>query len=109
MFFVSLDLETGCRVYHFCFANAAKADIVEQVHQDRVDALHHDVHHTNSLLVHHVPQSWPREEQMKSFFCGQGTLFNQRLLVCDHEVNVICPESIHFYSANLEFGKLDNV
>lgn len=97
------DLETGCRVYHFCFAREKKADIVEQVHQDRVDELHRDVHHVNSLLVHHLSQ--PEQQQMKSFFCGEGTLFNQKLLICDHAVNVICPESIHFYASNLEFGE----
>lgn len=89
------DLETGCRVYHFCFARAPKVDVVEQVHQGD---------HRLQLLVHHLPQ--PEQQQMKSFFCGQGTLFNQKLLICDHEVNVNCPESIHYYGANIEFGKL---
>lgn len=41
-----------------------------------------------------------------SFFCGNGTLFNQENLVCDHSENVDCSQAENFYSVNQEFGKI---
>lgn len=41
-----------------------------------------------------------------SFFCGNGTLFNQENLVCDHAENVDCSQSETYYSVNQEFGKI---
>ncbi|GAB6031116.1 hypothetical protein CHUAL_007923 [Chamberlinius hualienensis] len=41
-----------------------------------------------------------------SFFCNNGTLFNQENLVCDHAENVDCSQSETFYSVNQEFGKI---
>lgn len=41
-----------------------------------------------------------------SFFCNNGTIFNQENLVCDYADNVDCSQSESHYSINQEFGKI---
>ncbi|KFB43219.1 AGAP007089-PA-like protein [Anopheles sinensis] len=41
-----------------------------------------------------------------AFLCPNGTLFNQRHLVCDWYMNVRCAESENFYHVNEEIGRM---
>uniref|UniRef100_A0A182NK95 Chitin-binding type-2 domain-containing protein n=1 Tax=Anopheles dirus TaxID=7168 RepID=A0A182NK95_9DIPT len=41
-----------------------------------------------------------------AFLCPNGTLFNQRHLVCDWYMNVRCAESENFYHVNEDIGKM---
>uniref|UniRef100_A0A182QHE0 Chitin-binding type-2 domain-containing protein n=1 Tax=Anopheles farauti TaxID=69004 RepID=A0A182QHE0_9DIPT len=41
-----------------------------------------------------------------AFLCPNGTLFNQRHLVCDWYMNVRCEDSESFYHVNEEIGKM---
>lgn len=93
------DEETGCRVYHYCAAPApVKANIVQQ--QQQLQELEPQQPELGQL------QDAPVEtEQFKSFFCGEGTLFSQKLLVCDHTTNVVCSDSARYYATNEGFGK----
>ena len=52
--------------------------------------------------VYHV--CYP-EERRGSFFCGEGTVFNQKLLTCDYPQNTDCANSERYWSANEDFGK----
>jgi hypothetical protein len=40
-----------------------------------------------------------------SFYCGEGTIFNQKILNCDHPQNVDCASSDAFWAANANIGK----
>uniref|UniRef100_A0A182WLE7 Chitin-binding type-2 domain-containing protein n=1 Tax=Anopheles minimus TaxID=112268 RepID=A0A182WLE7_9DIPT len=42
-----------------------------------------------------------------AFLCPNGTLFNQRHLVCDWYMNVRCTESENFYHVNDNIGRMD--
>ena len=37
----------------------------------------------------------------QAFLCPEGTRFNQRTLVCDHQFRVSCAESSNFFHRNL--------
>lgn len=37
----------------------------------------------------------------QAFLCPEGTRFNQRTLVCDHQFRVSCSESSNFFHRNL--------
>ncbi|XP_026742212.1 uncharacterized protein LOC113504234 [Trichoplusia ni] len=43
--------------------------------------------------------------QMYSFLCGPGTVFNQRTRVCDYFYKVDCPNSQAYYSVNEDLYK----
>lgn len=101
------DEETGCRVYHYCPAPAAPAPakIVQQVEQQE-----QELDAPASLIQQQqqfgqLQEVQPEVEQFKSFFCGEGTLFSQQLLTCDHAANVVCSQSARHYQINEEFGK----
>ncbi|XP_042209521.1 mucin-2-like [Homarus americanus] len=38
--------------------------------------------------------------RMSSFLCPNGTVFNQRILTCDHWRNVRCDKAVHYYIVN---------
>lgn len=40
------------------------------------------------------------------FLCPEGTIFNQKYIVCDWWYNVDCPKSPDFFELNLEFFKV---
>ncbi|XP_042209361.1 U-scoloptoxin(01)-Cw1a-like [Homarus americanus] len=68
----------------------------------------------NECRVFHVCYPYLDAEQffrtrMWSFICGQGAVFNQVALVCDHSVNSIpCEQSPNFYeSSNGYFGQTE--
>merc|ERR1712002_149046 len=60
--------------------------------------------------IFHVcePVAYPdgrTETIMHNFFCPNQTVFDQSLLVCNHNVDAIpCSESANFYFRNEEFG-----
>merc|ERR1712002_444559 len=62
--------------------------------------------------IFHVcePVSYPdgRQETIQyNFFCGNQTVFDQSLLVCNHVADAIpCSESSSFHSINQEFGRI---
>lgn len=45
------------------------------------------------------------EERKESFFCGDGTVFNQKILTCDYPKDTDCAGSQRYWSANEELGK----
>ena len=44
-------------------------------------------------------------DKQDSFFCGDGTVFNQKILVCDYPKDTDCRNSKSYYYANEELGK----
>jgi Chitin binding Peritrophin-A domain len=39
-----------------------------------------------------------------TFECPEGTRFQQRTMVCDHEYSVNCSDAFKYYDANLRIG-----
>jgi hypothetical protein len=102
------DQETGCRVYHYCPPTApvaAPAKIVQQIEQQQQELDVGPAQLNQEAFAQQLQQPQPEVETLKSFFCGEGTLFSQQLLTCDHAANVVCAHSARYYQTNEEFGK----
>lgn len=70
------DVSNGCKIFHVC-----------------VPVLNEQGESTQPSLIF-------------SFFCNNGTIFNQEALVCDYADSVDCTTAENYYSINEEFGKI---